>query len=76
MRIQLRRAVAAMSAASARSLTSKVTGLARGPYAVGNKTIQLTDDARQDEERQKHQQQIADLNERGGFRSSSYVEPQ
>jgi dienelactone hydrolase len=49
MRIQLRRAVAAMSAASARSLaTSKVTGLARGPYAVGIKTIQLTDDARQD----------------------------
>ena len=45
----LRRAIA-MSAGVARSLTtSRVTGLAPGPYAVGVRTIQLTDDSRQED---------------------------
>ena len=44
----LRRAIA-MSAGAARSLsTSRVTGLAPGPFAVGVRTIQLTDDSRQE----------------------------
>ena len=43
----VRRAVAAMSAGAARALsTSRVTGLAPGPYAVGVRTIQLTDESR------------------------------
>jgi len=42
----LRRAIA-MSAGAARALsTSRVTGLAPGPYAVGVRTIQLTDESR------------------------------
>ena len=45
----LRRAIA-MSAGAARSLsTSRVTGLAPGPFAVGVRTIQLTDDSRQED---------------------------
>ena len=46
----LRRAIA-MSAGAARSLTtsSRVTGLAPGPYAVGVRTIQLTDESRQED---------------------------
>ena len=45
----LRRAIA-MSAGAARSLsTSRVTGLAPGPYAVGVRTIQITDEARQED---------------------------
>ena len=46
----LRRAAAAMSAGVARAMTtSRVTGLAPGPFAVGVRTIQLTDESRQED---------------------------
>ena len=49
-RLRLLRRAIAMSAGAARSLTtSRVTGLTPGPYAVGVRTIQLTDESRQED---------------------------